>query len=41
MCSNVPIRACGSAKRFGTVRAVSRIDLDVAPGEALGLLCSN
>lgn len=39
--ANVPIRARGLAKRFGTVRAVSRIDLDVAPGEALGLLGPN
>lgn len=39
--SNVPIRARGLAKRFGTVRAVSNIDLDVSSGEALGLLGPN
>ncbi|MXW87112.1 MAG: ABC transporter ATP-binding protein [Boseongicola sp. SB0667_bin_21] len=40
-CLNDPVRARGLAKRFGTVRAVSSIDLDVAPGEALGLLGPN
>ena len=40
-CFNDPVRARGLAKRFGTVRAVSSIDLDVAPGEALGLLGPN
>lgn len=37
----IPIRAQGLAKRFGAVQAVSRIDLDVAPGSALGLLGPN
>jgi ABC-2 type transport system ATP-binding protein len=39
--SNLAIHAHGLAKRFGAVQAVSRIDLIVAPGEALGLLGSN
>lgn len=36
-----PICARGLAKRFGAVQAVSHIDLDVAPGTALGLLGPN
>ena len=35
---HLPIFARGLSKRFGTVEAVSNIDLTVAPGEALGLL---
>ena len=41
VCFNDPVRARGLAKRFGTVRAVSNIDLDVSQGEALGLLGPN
>lgn len=37
----LPLRARGLAKRFGTVQAVSSIDLDVTAGEALGLLGPN
>lgn len=36
-----PIHARGLAKSYGKVRAVSQINLDVAPGEALGLLGPN
>jgi len=36
-----PIRARGLTKSFGTVRAVNGVDLDLAPGEALGFLGPN
>lgn len=39
--SSYALQARGLAKRFGTVQAVSSIDLDLAPGEALGLLGTN
>lgn len=39
--SDLAIHARGLAKRFGAVQAVARIDLDLAPGEALGLLGTN
>lgn len=35
------IRAEGLSKRFGSVQAVSRVDVAVAPGQALGLLGPN
>jgi ABC-2 type transport system ATP-binding protein len=35
------VRACGLAKRYGSVEAVRGIDLDVAPGEAFGFLGPN
>ena len=39
--SDLAIHARGLAKRFGAVQAVSRIDLDLAPGGAMGLLGMN
>lgn len=36
-----PIRATGLAKRFGGVKAVSNVNLEVTPGSALGLLGPN
>ncbi|MEL7463408.1 MAG: ABC transporter ATP-binding protein [Pseudomonadota bacterium] len=36
-----PISASGLSKRFGAVEAVRRVDLEVAPGRALGLLGPN
>ena len=39
--TDLAIHARGLAKRFGPVQAVSRIDLDLAPGQALGLLGTN
>ena len=41
MPKDLAIHARGLAKRFGAVQAVSRIDLDLAPGAALGLLGPN
>lgn len=38
---DLAIRARGLAKRFGAVQAVAGIDLDLAPGTALGLLGPN
>ena len=39
--NNLPICARGLVKRFGVIKAVSNIDLNLAPGEALGLLGPN
>lgn len=39
--SHPPIRARGLTKSFGAVRAVNGVDLDLAPGEALGFLGPN
>lgn len=36
-----PLRARGLTKSFGAVRAVNGVDLDLAPGEALGFLGPN
>ncbi|TNJ39152.1 ABC transporter ATP-binding protein [Phaeobacter sp. B1627] len=39
--NDYPIRATGLAKRFGDVKAVSNVNLEVMPGSALGLLGPN
>ena len=35
------IRMCGISKRFGGIRALNNVDLDIYPGEVLGLMGEN
>ena len=38
---NTFIRMCGISKRFGGIRALNNVDLDIYPGEVLGLMGEN